>query len=58
MYLLTIAKALVPLIISGVIYLASLIGITPTMTVGDATTLAVTALVTALAVWLTPNKKV
>ena len=46
-------KAIVPVIVAGILALLAGLGITGDMTVQDALTL----LVTAVLVWLVPNKK-
>ena len=46
-----IRKALVPLIVSGILSVLAIFGITEGMTVGE----VVTTLVTAGAVWMVPN---
>jgi hypothetical protein len=51
------AKALVPLIITPALLLLELVGITPDMTVEQVLTFVVTLAVTALGVYLVPNKK-
>lgn len=53
----TIAKALVPSVMAGILLVLSFIGIAPDMTVKEALTLALGALVTSFGVWATPNKK-
>lgn len=52
-YLGQIRKAIVPLIVTGVLGLLAVAGITEGMTVGE----AVTLIVTSGLVWLIPNKK-
>lgn len=55
-YLQTIAKAIVPMVVGLVLLGLSHLGLTPQMTLEQATTLLVGSLVTSVGVWATPNK--
>jgi hypothetical protein len=46
-------KALVPIVVAGILFAVATFGILPGMTVEDALTLAVTSAL----VWLVPNRK-
>jgi hypothetical protein len=51
------AKAIVPLIITPILFLLEKIGIAPDMTIEEALTFIVTMAVTAGMVYFVPNKK-
>lgn len=53
----TIAKALVPSVMGGILLMLSFIGIAPEMTVKEALAIAIGALATSVGVWATPNQK-
>ena len=53
MFGLSYAKAVVPLVVAGLLYLLSNLGVTSGMSVED----AITAAVMAAGVWLVPNKR-
>jgi hypothetical protein len=51
------AKALVPLLVTPILFLLQTIGITPGMSVEEAITFIITMGATAAMVYLVPNKK-
>jgi hypothetical protein len=51
------AKALVPLLVTPILLLLERIGITPDMTIEQAVNFVLTMGITALLVYLVPNKK-
>ncbi|WP_373354059.1 hypothetical protein [Pseudoroseicyclus sp. CXY001] len=52
----TFDKAFAPLIVGALVYLLSLIGISPEMTVGDVLELLVASVAGAITTYITPNK--
>jgi uncharacterized membrane protein len=51
------AKALVPIVITPIFFVLEMFGITPDMTVEQALTVAVTGVITAVGVYMVPNKE-